>query len=102
MTSPRRRLSSSEGESNVQQQTHKRLSREERATPETKAKEVLKLERARQRTAIRRMDAKCEEAVLTTKVLTELLADPAFVALLRAEGFTSIPELVRQRLVEPP
>jgi hypothetical protein len=78
------------------------LSREERTTPETKAKEVLKLELARQRTAIRRMNVTCHEAVLTTKVLMELLADPAFVALLRAEGFTSIPELVRQRLVERP
>ncbi|MFL9888279.1 hypothetical protein PQR66_35015 [Paraburkholderia agricolaris] len=78
----------------------KHLSRDERATPETKAKEVLRLERARQRIAIRRMDAMREEAALTTRALMELLSDPAFVALLRAEGFISIPELVRQRLME--
>jgi hypothetical protein len=77
-------------------------SREGRATPETKAKEVLKVECARQRTAISRMDGTRGEAALTANVLRELLADPAFVALLRAEGFTSIPELVRQRLMERP
>lgn len=71
-----------------------------RATPEEKAKDVLKLERARQRTAIRHMQAKHSEMVLTTKVLLELLSDPAFVALLRAEGFTSIPKLLHQWLVE--
>jgi len=46
------------------------------------------------------MQAMHGEIALTTKVLLELLSDPAFVALLRAEGFTSIPKLVRQRLVE--
>jgi hypothetical protein len=71
-----------------------------RATAEEKAKKVLKLERARQRTAIRHMRAMQCEMALTTKVLLKLLSDPAFVALLRAEGFTSIPKLVRQRLVE--
>ncbi len=71
-----------------------------KATPEEKAKDVLKLERARQRTAIRRMQATHGETALTTKVLLELLSDQAFVALLRAEGFTSIPKLLRQRLVE--
>lgn len=101
MTSPRRRLSSPPAKPNLQQQMRKHLSREERATPETKAKEVLKLERARQQSAMRRMNATCEEAALTTKVLMELLSNPAFMALLRAEGFTFIPELVRRRLMEP-
>ncbi|MFM0627756.1 hypothetical protein [Paraburkholderia xenovorans] len=78
----------------------KQRGREERATPETKAKKVLMLERARQQTEIRRMVAAHEKAALVTKVLAELLSDPAFVALLRAEGFTSIPELVRLRLLE--
>lgn len=58
------------------------------------------LERARQRIAIRHMQATCGEAALTTTVLLELLSDPAFVALLRAEGFTSMPKLLRQRLEE--
>lgn len=71
-----------------------------KATPEEKAKDVLKLERARQRTAIRHMQATHGEMALTTKVLRELLSDPAFVALLRAEGFTSIPKLLHQRLAE--
>jgi len=64
------------------------------------AKDVLKLERARQRTAIGHMQATRGEMALTTKVLLELLSDPAFVALLRAEGSTSIPKLLHQRLVE--
>lgn len=72
----------------------------ERATPESKAKEVLKQERARQRTAIRRTDATRGEMALTTSVLKELLSDPAFVALLRAQGLTSIPKLIHQRLME--
>lgn len=71
-----------------------------RATPETKAKRVLKLERARQRTAIRCMDVICGEMASTTKALMELLSDPAFVALLRAQGLTRIPKLVHQRLME--
>jgi hypothetical protein len=71
-----------------------------KATPEEKAKDVLKLERARQRTAIRHMQATHGEMALATKALLELLSDPAFVALLRAEGFTSIPKLLHQRLVE--
>ncbi|MFL9954397.1 hypothetical protein PQR65_13435 [Paraburkholderia nemoris] len=70
------------------------------ATPEEKAKDVLKLERARQRTAIKRMQATHAEMALTTKVLLELLSDPAFAALLRAEGFNSIPKLLHQRLME--
>ncbi|CAE6820687.1 hypothetical protein R69749_06328 [Paraburkholderia domus] len=70
------------------------------ATPETKAKEVLKLERARQRAAIRRMEATHDEMAKTTKVLMDLLSDPAFVALLRAQGFTSIPKLINQCLTE--
>lgn len=73
-----------------------------RATPESKAKKVLKLERARQQTEIRRMDAVQRKMNLTTAVLTELLSDPAFVALLCAEGLRSIPELVRRRLTERP
>lgn len=71
-----------------------------KTTPEEKAKDVLKLERARQRTAIRHMHATHDEMALTTKVLLELLSDPAFVALIRAEGFTSMPKLLRQRLME--
>ena len=71
-----------------------------RATPETKAREMLKLERARQRTAIRKMNATHEELAVTTQVLLELLSDPAFVALLRAHGFNSIPRILHQRLME--
>lgn len=71
-----------------------------KATPEEKANDVLRLERARQRTAIRHMQATHDEMALTTKVLLELLSDPAFVALLRTEGFTSIPKLLHQRLME--
>ncbi|WP_147408568.1 hypothetical protein [Paraburkholderia fungorum] len=71
-----------------------------KTTPEEKAKDVLKLERARQRTVIRHMQATHGEIALTTKVLLELLSDPAFVALLRDEGFTSMPKLLRQRLME--
>lgn len=71
-----------------------------KATPEEKAKDVLKLERARQRTVVRHMQATHAEMTLTTNVLLELLSDPAFVALLRAEGFTSIPKLLHQWLVE--
>lgn len=71
-----------------------------KATPEEKANDVLRLERARQRTAIRHMQATHDEMALTTKVLLELLLDPAFVALLRTEGVTSIPKLLHQRLME--
>jgi hypothetical protein len=70
-----------------------------KTTPEEKAKSVLKLERARQRNVIRHMQATHGEMALTTKVMLELLSDPAFVALLRAEGFTSIPKLLHQRLM---
>lgn len=70
------------------------------ATPETKAKDVFKLERARQRTVIRHMQATHDEMALTTKVLLELLSDPALVALLRAEGFTLMPKLLHRRLAE--
>lgn len=100
MRQPRNRTESMDQELEVPQKVVKQRGREERATPETKAKRVLMLERARQQTEIRRMVAAHEKAALTTKVLAELLSDPAFVALLRAEGFTSIPELVRLRLLE--
>ncbi|MFP3564063.1 hypothetical protein [Paraburkholderia sp. SIMBA_030] len=110
MMHPRRpRISSSGIEPNLHRQdgesTPAKLQPERRragrkATPEEKAKDVLKLERARQRTAIKHMRAMHGERALTTKVLLELLSDPAFVALLRAEGFTSIPKLLHQRLVE--
>jgi hypothetical protein len=46
------------------------------------------------------MDATHAEMVLTTRVWMELLSDPAFVALLRAQGLTSIPKLIHQRLTE--
>lgn len=46
------------------------------------------------------MQATHGEMALTTKVILELLSDPAFVALLRAEGFTSTPKLLHQRLME--
>lgn len=71
-----------------------------RATPETKAEDVLKLERSRHRTAIRRMDATRKEMEMTTEALKELLSNPAFVALLRAQELTSIPKLIYQRIVE--
>jgi hypothetical protein len=76
-------------------------SRDGRATPETKATEILLLERTRQRTAIGRMNAIHEEVAMVTNALAELLSDPAFVALLRAQGFISIPRIIHQRLMEP-
>ncbi len=89
-----------DGESTPAEPQPERRRAGRKATPEEKAKDVLKLERARQRTVIRHMQATHGEMALTTKVLLELLSDPAFVALLRAEGFASIPKLLHQRLVE--
>jgi hypothetical protein len=89
-----------DGESTTAELQPERRRAGRKATPEEKAKDVLKLERARQRTAIRHMQATQGEMALTTKVLLELLSDPAFVAVLRAEGFTSIPKLLHQRLAE--
>jgi hypothetical protein len=86
----------------VQKQADRCRDGGKRATSESKAKEDLKLERARQRTAIRRLNAAREDAVRTTAVLRNLLVDPAFVALLRVEELVSIPRLVRQRLMEQP
>lgn len=71
-----------------------------RSTPESKAKEVLMLERARQRTAIRRMQATRDEAAALTAVLVKLFSDAAFVSLLHAQGCSSIPKLIHQSLTE--
>lgn len=78
----------------------KTSNRRKYATPASKAKKVLMLERARQRTIMRRMSATRKEASLTRHVLQALLSDAAFVALLRSRGFISMPELVHRLLVE--
>ncbi len=69
-----------------------------RSSPQIKARKVLMLERARQRTAIRQMEAVRVEMAIVRNVLAELLSDPAFVALLRAEGFVSMPRQLRDHL----
>ncbi|KPD16386.1 hypothetical protein ADM96_26425 [Burkholderia sp. ST111] len=56
------------------------------------------LERARQQTLLRRMDSVRAEMAVLESVLQELLSDPAFVALLRRQGFVTMPRLLRDRL----
>jgi hypothetical protein len=60
--------------------------------------ESLMLERARQQTAIRQMEAVRVERVIVGNVLVELLSDPAFVALLRSQGFVTMPRRLRDNL----
>ncbi|PRX31672.1 hypothetical protein B0G75_105462 [Paraburkholderia sp. BL18I3N2] len=56
------------------------------------------LERARQQTAIRQMEAVRVERVIVGNALTELLSDAAFVALLRSQGFVTMPRRLRDNL----
>jgi hypothetical protein len=70
-----------------------------RLSPEMKARAVLMLERARQKTVIRKMDAVHTEMVTTGKVLTDLLSDSAFVALLRTQGIITVPRLIHEYLL---
>lgn len=67
-------------------------------TPEAKARKVLKLERARQQTFFRRMESVRVEMAVLDNVLRELLSDPAFITLLRGQGFVTMPRLLRDRL----
>ncbi|KFX60993.1 hypothetical protein [Paraburkholderia fungorum] len=69
-----------------------------KSTPEAKARRVLRLERARQQTLLRRMESVRAEMTILDNVLRELLSDPAFVALLRGQGFVTMPRLLRDRL----
>lgn len=69
-----------------------------KSTPESAARKVLMLERARQRTRIRQMQTVCADMAILDGVLRRLLTDPAFVALLRREGFLTIPRQLRDRL----
>jgi hypothetical protein len=69
-----------------------------RSSPQIKARKVLMLERARQQTAIRQMEAVRVERVIVGNVLVELLSDPAFVALLRSQGFVTMPRRLRDNL----
>ncbi|MFM0158932.1 hypothetical protein P0D75_11505 [Paraburkholderia sediminicola] len=69
-----------------------------KSTPETKARKVLMLERVRQQTRIRQMEAVRVEMTILENILRELLSDQAFVALLRCQGFATVPRLIRERL----
>ncbi|WP_181969932.1 hypothetical protein [Paraburkholderia sp. DHOC27] len=46
------------------------------------------------------MRAATNELIAAKAMLVELLSDPGFVALLRTQGFTAMPELVRRFLME--
>ncbi|WP_168787624.1 hypothetical protein [Paraburkholderia aromaticivorans] len=70
----------------------------QKLTPETKARKVLMLERARQQTRIRQMEAVRVEMAIVRSVLRELLSDATFVALLRGQGYVTMPRLLRDRL----
>lgn len=69
-----------------------------KSTPEARARKVFMLERARQQTIFRRMESVRAEMIILESVLRELLSDPAFVALLRRQGFVTMPRLLRDRL----
>ncbi|CAE6957105.1 hypothetical protein R69608_06201 [Paraburkholderia nemoris] len=69
-----------------------------KSTPEAKARKVFMLERARQQTLLRRMESVRAEMTILENVLRDLLSDPAFVALLRRQGFVTMPQLLRDRL----
>jgi hypothetical protein len=69
-----------------------------RSSPQIRARKVLMLERSRKRTAIRQMAAIRVEMAIARNVLAELLSDPAFVALLRAEGLATMSRLLRDHL----
>jgi len=69
-----------------------------KSTPEAKARKVFMLERARQQTLFRRMESVRAEMAILESVLRDLLSDPAFVALLRRQGFVTMPRSLRDRL----
>ena len=69
-----------------------------KSRPEARARKVFMLERARQQTLLRRMKSVRAEMAILESVLRELLSDPAFVALLRRQGFVTMPGLLRDRL----
>lgn len=69
-----------------------------KSTPEAKARKVFMLERARQQTLLRRMESVRAEMTILDNVLRELLSNPAFIALLRGQGFVTMPRLLRDRL----
>lgn len=69
-----------------------------KSTPEAKARKVFMLERARQQTLFRQMESVRTEMAILENVLRELFSDPAFVALLRRQGFVTMPQLLRDRL----
>ena len=69
-----------------------------KSTPEARARKVFMHERARQQTLLRRMESVRAEMVILENVLRVLLSDPAFVALLRRQGFVTMPRLLRDRL----
>ncbi|MGP8438968.1 hypothetical protein ACT2FY_27295 [Paraburkholderia fungorum] len=71
---------------------------ESRSTPQTSARKVFMLERARQQTVIRQMEAVRAEMAIIRNVLAELLSDPAFVTLLRTEGLGTMPRMLRDHL----
>lgn len=73
-----------------------------RRPPEAKARSVLTLELARQRSAVRSMRNTEREADEVLAILRALMRDAAFVALMRTRGFTNIPRLLFERLAARP
>lgn len=73
-----------------------------RRPPEAKARSVLTLELARQRSAVKSMRNIEREADEVLAILRALMRDAAFVALMRTRGFTSIPRLLYERLAARP
>lgn len=69
-----------------------------RRPPEAKARSVLTVELARQRSAVKSMRNTEREADEVLAILRELLRDAAFVALMRTRGIISIPRLLYERL----
>jgi len=73
-----------------------------RGPPEAKARLVLKLELARQRSAVKSMRNTERKADEVLAILRALMREPAFVALMRTRGFTNIPRLLYERLAGRP
>lgn len=72
--------------------------KKKKATPETTARKVFAVERARQQAVIRRMETVQAETTVLAGQLQALLSDLAFVALLKQQGFTTLPRLLLNRL----
>jgi len=70
--------------------------------PEPKAEQILKDELARQRSKVRRMRGTDHEVDQALTALRELMQEPAFVSLLKARGFATIPQLLHHRLKTRP